>query len=457
MDSVKIRNATEFLEMCNNLSKKTVVNKNVVYGLLEDYKIKTSDLAIKGNIHPLYYFEEWNNSLGSKNNLKVYHWRNYWTGFDNNPPRTGYAKIYLSLDGEHLCEGVKQLFSYLERENISHTSKATSHVRADNIIIRIDSNDNEALKKIYNFINNNKYIQSGINQINPFLPNIGKIGVMVDDGRSYNSQIAELIAKYINTYAIDSKIDFSHFAKFVNQEKKNDVVFLQTFNQAFFEENKYKKLIENQEYNNKINIDIKDPLDILEFAVLLSFEKYGKEQAVRAIKSALAGNYDSFSRVGYDRDGKEVKVRESLIGVVPPQLLKAYIVQNNLFSNESNIDNIITNYVDSVIYKHKGKILEDALYATAIKKFDDKAFVEKRINSYAAKGETCIFSRFNDSVRPNYNFRESVLQNISPKKVYSIIESILYNKGINYTNKSQHDKVSDCSDIILSRLSSKQM
>ena len=457
MGNSKIKDANDFLQMCKNLSKTTYVDKKVVYSMLENYKIKSSDLQKNETIHPLHYFEEWNNTLGYKNNLKVYRWKNYWTGFDNNRPQYGFTKIYLSLDDEHLREGVKQLFSYLEKENISHTSKSTSHVRADNVIIRIGSEDNEGLKKIYNYVKNNKYIQEGANQINPFLPNIGIMGVMLDDGRSYNMELANLIAKYINQYAAHSTIDFSHFCKFVSQEKKSDPYFLDTFNCAFFEKNKYQQLIENEEYSNRINIDIKSPLDILEFAVLLSFEKYGKDQAVCAITGALDGNYDFFSRVGYDKYGKEVNVRDSLSGGVSPELLKGYILQNNLFSNESNLDNIIINYVDSVIYKHKGKILEDALYATAIKMVDNKEFVEKRIKAYAERGESCIFSRFNDAVRPNYNFRDSVLQNISPSKVYSIVESILYDKGIKYDNKSQHGKVSECSDIIVGKISNKRI
>lgn len=457
MDNEKIRRATEFLEKCKKISMHTEVNKNVVYGLLEDYNIKESDLQMNERIHPLHYFGEWHNALGWKNNLHVDHYRNYWVGFDNNSPRIGFIKIYLSLDGEHLCEGVKQLFSYLEQENISHQSKATSRVRADNVIIRIDPNDIESLKKINNFIKNNQYIQSGINQVNPFLPTIGKLGVMIDDGRSYNSEVARLIAVYINNYAKGSNINFSDFAKFVNQEKKDDIIFLETFNQAFFEQNKYNQIIGNNEYANRINIDIKNPSDLLEFAVLLSFEKYGKQQAVRAIKSALSGNFDLFSRIGYDKYGKEVKVRESLTGLITPNILKGYILQDNMLLNESNFDNMIINYVDGIIYKHKGKILEDALYATAIKMVDDKTYVEKRIKDYAEKKEGKSFSRFNHDVRPNYNFRDSVLQNVAPEKVFSVVESILYNKGIKYDNKSQSDKVSDCSNVIISKISSRHI
>jgi len=455
MNNDKIKSATEFLELCKRISEQTVVDKSVIYNLLENYKIKDSNLEKRLTIHPLHYFQEWNNSLGNKNNLKIYNWKNYWTGFDNNAPKTGFIKIYLSLDDDHLCEGVKQLFSYLEQENISHTSKATSHARADNIIIRIDANDTESLKKIYNFVQNNSYIQSGMNQINPFIPNVGKLGVMTDDGRSYNSQLSQLIATYVNNYAVESNIDFSDFSKFVIQQKENDLVFLETFNQAFFEPNKYNNIIYNQVYTNRINIDIRNPVELLEFGILLSFEKHGKEQAVGAIKSALSGNYDSFSRIGYDRNGREVKVRESLCNIVTPQLLEGYILQNNLFSNETNLDNIINNYVDSVIYKHKGKILEDALYATAIKQFDDKMFVQNRIKQYAEKGNGEIFSRYNHSIRQNYNFRESVLLNIAPSKVNSVVESILYNNGINYTNKSQNDKIDDCSNVIIDRIAIK--
>lgn len=458
MNHQQISLAVDFLKQCQMIAQKINIKGGTVYGLLEDFSISADDKLTNKNIHPLKYSNYWHNFFGKTENIFTYAWGNYWTGFDNGNTnrKDKFIKIYLSLDRKHLFEGVKQLFNFIAKENISHTSKSTSIVRTDNVIIRLNLDDIEGLKKITKYIENNNYIQEGMNSVNPFLPTVGKIGVMFDDGRSYNSDLAYLIAQYINKHLYDSEINFSDFAKFIKEKKCHDRIFMNTFNQAFFEKGPYQNIIENTQNQTDLtstpNIPLNDKEYILKLAINTSFEKYGKAQAIAAIKNALHGNYSYFSRVGYDELGNEIELRSYLEKNLSPKELHQYILKNNNLEND-----IVRNYVDCIIYEYKGCLLEDALYATAKKYFDLKENIEIRINNYANNGDVTMFCRNNFDIKNDYNFRESVLKNIPPSKTYDVVESILHNKGINYLSKLNEEKVNCCAQVIMERIESLQM
>lgn len=453
MEQNKINNAIEFLSLCQKIAQNTYLDKSVVYSLLENYKIKESDIQSNEKISPLSYYNNWKISL-TKHNLDVYSWGNYWTGFDNGKRMNSFIKIYLSLDREHLFEGVRQLFSYIESQNIVHTSKSTSHIRTDNIIIRLNPNDYNSLKKICDYIENNSYLKEGMNKVNPFLPTIGSVGVMYDDGRSYNSELAGLISVYINKNIHKNNIDFSDFTRFVREMKKNDFIFLETFNQAFFENSKYKDIIRKQELikEDKINIPGMSSKEIFELAVITAFEKYGKSQARFAISRALQGDYSSFSRMGEDSWGNKIELRSYLENNISLDMIKTYILENNTFNEKVTYEDIIKKYVDSVIYRYKGKILEEALFATAMNHNDEKEHIEIRIREYANRGDEKLFSRYNSDILPNYNYRKSVSDNIAPAMTYDIVDSILFSKGIEYEFLTAEQKVVSCSDVIINIL-----
>lgn len=460
MNHQQINRATEFLKYCQKVAQKTNLTSSKVYGLLEDFEISSYNISSNAYMSPLKYFSDWYDYFKNKKNIIPYSWGDYWSGFDNGTRTDSFIKIYISLDRNHLLEGVKQIFDFIAKENIQHTSKSTSIVRTDNVIIRLHPNDLEGLEKITQFVNNNKYLQEGMNKINPFLPTVGKIGVMFDDGRSYNEDLASLISYYIRQHIYDEDMSFSGFAQFVSVNKKNDPVFLNTFNQAFFEKGKYQKAIEGTITPSidvpKINTPMEINEKVLRLAVVTSFDKYGKNQATAAIANALNDEYGYFSEYTYDILGNKVLLREYLKRNLTPVMLKRYILKANDLSETLTPEEAIINYVNHIIYETKGCVFEDALYATANKFSDTKSFLMTRIKEYAthAKGE--MFTTNNPDVRKDFNFRQSVLNNIKPERVYSVVDSILYNKGINYFNKSIEERIECCADIILERIYSKK-
>lgn len=107
-----------------------------------------------------------------------------------------HLKIYVPLDSAHIERGAKEIFEFLSRERISHVSKIGSHVRFDDIVIRLINIDD--VIKLVNFINNNEYIQEGLMPANPFGFNHNGIAMTVDGSLSFNSTVASLIQFYIN-------------------------------------------------------------------------------------------------------------------------------------------------------------------------------------------------------------------------------------------------------------------
>lgn len=364
MDQEKINSALQFLNLCQAIRKKrgNDLTQKEVYSLLENFRIKKSDLLSNKSMEPIFLFPEWFNHFKKASNVDVFSWRNYWTCFENGNVRgQDYIKIYLSLDRDHLKEGVNQLISFLGKENIIHQSKSTSLIRTDNVIVRLRANDYDGLKKIYNFIKNNKYIREGQNLVNPFVPTVNNVGVMYDDGRSYNTDLSRAISSYINNFSKSDNISFSEFAKFIKNNFQNDPVFLNNFNQAFFEKGKYQYIVENDSLNKNHASETEknhvEKMQMLENAIIATLKKYGKSQVLGAIKKAVySGDYRSFTRLGYDSSGNIVELRRYLKENISADELKMDIMLSTGLDNSTALDYRIADYVNRVINKYSNNL-----------------------------------------------------------------------------------------------------
>lgn len=129
-----------------------------------------------------------------------------------------HIKIYVPLDAAHIDRGAKEIFSFLSKEGISHLSKIGSHVRFDDVVIRLINP--EDVSKLMNFINNNKYIQDGLMPANPFVFNLNGIPMAVDGSLSFNSTVASFVQLYINDKIDKNILDtvgVDDFYAFVNK------------------------------------------------------------------------------------------------------------------------------------------------------------------------------------------------------------------------------------------------
>lgn len=129
-----------------------------------------------------------------------------------------HLKVYIPLDSVHIERGAKEVFEFLSKENISHLSKIGSHVRFDDIVVRLVNK--EDVIKLVEFINNNKYIQEGLMLANPFTFSKDGIPMAVDGSLSFNSTVASLIEFYINDKIDNNALDIvgvDDFYQFVHK------------------------------------------------------------------------------------------------------------------------------------------------------------------------------------------------------------------------------------------------
>ena len=152
-------------------------------------------------VNPDSAFNNWLQHFDKNNNIDVFvspNW-SYFCQFVSKDKTASIAKdhikVYIPLDAKHIEEGAKQIFDFLSNNNIPHLSKIGKNIRFDDIVIRLVNK--EDADKLINFVNNNKYIQNGLIEANPFAFNYNGIALACDGNLSYNDTIAGLIDMYI--------------------------------------------------------------------------------------------------------------------------------------------------------------------------------------------------------------------------------------------------------------------
>lgn len=213
----KVREIENFLYKMLQLAKSGVdVDYHLVYSNLVNINVSTADRRRYINNN----FDYWINSFKKAKNTKVFvdqGW-NYFCQFINRKENSKLdfqkIKVYVPIDSEHICDSAIKIFDFLDKNNISHTSKIGSKIRNDNIVIRTD--DLFLVEKIVNFIESDKNISDGLMPMNPFSFNYHGIALAWDGCLSYNNVVSKVIASYINDIKdSDRNISYSDFCGYV--------------------------------------------------------------------------------------------------------------------------------------------------------------------------------------------------------------------------------------------------
>lgn len=211
------------------------LNKDMVYSFLIQGNVKQRDLEKNVNFEWGYslternssnnFFGRWIEKFKNSINMQVFcaaNWKYFCQfigGNDVDPIKC--VKLYIPLDYEHLYEGVNKIFSFLSSNNISHHSKVASKIRFDNVVVRLGNL--EDARKLQEFIDNDRYIQNGLIQVNSFGFSKNGVGYGYDGHLSYNSCVARIIANYINDN-LDRDIEdinFQSFSSYVDSFSRN--------------------------------------------------------------------------------------------------------------------------------------------------------------------------------------------------------------------------------------------
>ena len=340
------------------------INPDAIYNKLCYMYLRKDELDDKGEGKKCdQFFKRWQKNFKKKKNITAYkdeiRFKNWFIFSNGDLYDDKYIKLYVPINSNHLYEGVNELFNFISEEGILHESKVFNKYRSDNVIIRLRIDDNEALKKIINFIANNKYIKTGLSKNNPFIPSINGIGVMREYNKSYNYCISEYIYTYIHD-CIKNNIrpNIDEF-KILYIDSLYDYYFKETFDNAYYGNRTFKNLrIPNIGYNQKNSLLI-DTLNA-------TYKKYGIDFTIKALCKAINGNYNSFTNGvnGFRNMVKENISLDELISILNNSIeslygskynnidlnLKAYYYVYTIFDNniifliESSCKYILENY-----------------------------------------------------------------------------------------------------------------
>lgn len=228
-----------------------------------DVNNKEEDIDLKDNYidsnNQITVFQEWINYYSNNPLINVFNdenW-NYFCQFISPDRITDnykeHIKIYIPLNSNHILHGAKIIFDFISKNNISHASKISRKIRFDNIVIRVINVEDAT--KIINFVKNNKFLQDGLINPNPFAPNINNIAIACDGRLSYNSTISSLINLYIRYKKVKKKLseicidDFYNFItllynkEFIYEKVNIFEKYIKHQNEPF-DKNNYKNILQ---------------------------------------------------------------------------------------------------------------------------------------------------------------------------------------------------------------------
>ena len=245
-----------------------------------------------------------------------------------------HLKVYVPLDSEHVERGAIEIFEFLSNNNISHLSKIGKYIRFDNVVIRLINP--EDLKKLLNFIDNNKYIQEGLLPANPFLFSLNGIPLASDGRLSFNSTIADLIKLYINDKAKNNILDtvgVEDFYDFVENYYKN----------AFSSAQGLKKLAKDFDHSC-ISRGLVNYKNVFELFLKSSRSDFTLDDYI--------AHYRECSNSEIEEDQIE-KVSNILMGIPQDGVIKNGLRESKKSMSKEEIDALLLQIIDVMTEKYK--------------------------------------------------------------------------------------------------------
>lgn len=399
-DNPRLDEITQFLKRIYKIkvdNPMVYLNKSIVYHELCRCGIQKNEILEDGQLksnEDLFYM--WYKRFAFNSKVKAFvdqEWP-YFFQFVKGDLKTEneYIKLYIPLDSSHLYEGANILFDYIASLNIDHCSKISKEIRSDNVIVRLKKDDYYSALKIINFVKSNKYLNKGLNKTNPFVPTISGIGIMKENGISYNAELSKCIIDYIN-YCTNHKVTNIDAKSFTAWMKGNE--YSKDVKSIYLDAVREEK-VEYRKSTEMVNLVIN--------SLKSTFNKYGFSQAYSALNFALAnGDFCCFTNGRND----EPNYRD---------LMKQYLDKNTLKTIVYTIlEKIYNKNVDYLDLKDASKKLCESLFRNEIVNsieeacmvtIDKSGEVQCRValQNYYYHDNPRFFSRYklNDSTQKNY-------------------------------------------------------
>ena len=420
------------------------MSEKLFYDRLCEYGLKPSDMTSDGKPKDTSIFlERWENSYNQTNGrLKVFQ-REDFCCFETWLRCTSYLKLYIPLDFDHIDRGTTELFDFIYSKGISHSSKVGLNMRSDNIVVRVAYDDIDSAMDIINFVKENEYIMEGLNPTNPFLPTINGVGVMIENGQSYNDNICHLISAYVNMSTENGKpITLEGFNKWVSLNARayidrNDIPnFMEVYNTVMSGMPEVEFIESRKNYSDA---EVRQMYALFLDAVKATYIKHGPGHVGDAIKEAmLSENFDYFS----SGDNPGINYRELLSKTISPTQIKNIIETTIIASGKkvNGIRNLDIGLYISILFEDDMAFKFDEICNVTCRNYS-KEHLEKAISTYIESGEPGFFSKYIDPGDTAVNYREE-LTKFSPEMVKTTIKTSLNNRGIITTDLSDSELIS---------------
>lgn len=317
------------------ISKDPSKFHSVIYTLLEDYGVPEYDR--QKDVSSM--FPVWINNFKSNTNIDVFvspSWK-YFCQFTNETADKQIGdicdpvKIYIPLDSNHLEEGVNKIFNFCSSNNIIHHSKVAKKIRSDNVVLRVSSL--EDADKIIQFVANDPFFHSNQLKANPFAYHIGFMGLATDGNYSYNSQLANLIEKYMLDKQISGdldKVSIEDFNQFIENSTQNKNLNLQEIDELIgCATNGKNELKDYVKHFKKVNEKFKSKARAIDFryldeAIVATICNHSVGQAVAALALYITrGDARGISRFN-KIDKTNTNLRDEL-SKIEPNMIKEYL------------------------------------------------------------------------------------------------------------------------------------
>ena len=460
-DEPRVNEMQHFLTYLYDIGKNNKgleISDGLIYRELRKYELGKDDRGIdEDGLIIQDMFKKWiirNNEMNSfnkgmtvKHDPSWYHFLQYYStvdqGYMTNLDK--FIKLYLPFKNKKLFESVNELFDFITKSKIKHTSKVADRIRSDNVIVRLDKNDVSSALKIIDFVNKNEIIKNNLNKTNPFVPTINGIGFMFETGISYNEEISTMISKYIKECLLNKKPpvlgEFYRWFKNNNRSAELDDIFSYAIGQK-----------KSLEYDEKLAEDNKYRL-LIE-ALKVTFLKYDFSQSVVALKKLLDENDYSY----FTNGNGEIKYRKELVANVSREdanrYVKMYVDANKRYGSyypsyleQPSDDLLIFTCVD--IFKKE--LLPDFKEAcrTTYLNYDEEQ-LQKALEEMIESGDSKRFSRFSiDDSEHNKNYRD-IITKYGQIGVQNLIKLTLDTEGIKYNKENVVEMISQFTKIIVS-------
>ena len=404
-----------------NINKGLVYNQ-LRYGLLPE-KEKNH---IGEGVNNRQFFSRWEDEFMHVSNIDAFcdYRFHYWFLFTNDlEGQSDYIKIYVPINAPHLYKSVAELFEFIANENIVHASKVAEEARLDNVIIRIAKDDTKALNRILNFINSNKYIRTGLNKNNPFVPTINGIGVMNEHGNSYNSDLSLHISNYINDcLKRGAKPNIEEFRNYViTYSDDNDLT--ETFENAYHGRNRF--ISKGEKKKEKTGLSLEQKTYLLIDALKATYMRYGLIQVETALYHAVNNNdYSYFTNAGELalRDKLKKNVSKEDIMQIVKYALPNFVKQEQM-PRENNKK--LAKFVEVLFQNEAVMSLDEACLAT-LEKYGQASLVSA-IYKFLTYNDSTGFTRQGNTLR-KVNYRDQIIR-IGKEKLLEYLKKSIQLRG----------------------------